>query len=68
MGRKACTEPQCLYKGALYLLLYCTVSITDTTVQDTSHYVLFSTDEDGVDLESLDVVSYPGATLRRIQP
>ena len=24
MGRTACTEPQCLYKGALYLyLLYC---------------------------------------------
>ena len=21
MGRKACTEPQCLYKGALYLYL-----------------------------------------------
>jgi len=21
MGRTACTEPQCLYKGALYLLL-----------------------------------------------
>ena len=22
MGRTACTEPQCLYKGALYLLNY----------------------------------------------
>ena len=22
MGRRACTEPQCLYKGALYLYLY----------------------------------------------
>jgi len=22
MGRTACTEPQCLYKGALYLYLY----------------------------------------------
>jgi len=22
MGRKTCTEPQCLYKGALYLYLY----------------------------------------------
>jgi len=22
MGRKACTEPQCLYKGTLYLYLY----------------------------------------------
>jgi len=22
MGRTACTEPQCLYKGVLYLLLY----------------------------------------------
>ena len=23
MGQTACTEPQCLYKGALYLYLYC---------------------------------------------
>jgi len=23
MGRTACTEPQCLYKGALYLYLPC---------------------------------------------
>jgi hypothetical protein len=22
MGRTACTEPQCLYKGALYLYFY----------------------------------------------
>ena len=22
MGRTACTEPQCLYKGALYLIFY----------------------------------------------
>jgi len=25
MGRTACTEPQCLYKGALYLYLYTTL-------------------------------------------
>ena len=25
MGRTACTEPQCQYKGALYLLLMCTL-------------------------------------------
>jgi len=23
MGRTACTEPQCLYKGDLYLTFYC---------------------------------------------
>jgi len=23
MGRTACTDPQCLYNGALYLYLYC---------------------------------------------
>ena len=27
MGRTACTEPQCLYKGALYLLLFKMTSI-----------------------------------------
>jgi len=26
MGRTACTEPQCLYKGALYLYLICITS------------------------------------------
>jgi len=26
MGRTACTEPQCLYKGALYLTFCVTVS------------------------------------------
>jgi hypothetical protein len=26
MGRTTCTEPQCLYKGALYLYLYCVSS------------------------------------------
>jgi len=31
MGRTACTEPQCLYKGALYHSLYqgpCTYTLT----------------------------------------
>ena len=27
MGRTACTEPQCLYKGTLYLTSYCTESM-----------------------------------------
>jgi len=31
MGRAACTEPQCLYKGALYL--YITIQISITTFQ-----------------------------------
>jgi len=26
MGRTACTEPQCLYKGALYLFFYCVIT------------------------------------------
>jgi hypothetical protein len=29
MGRTACTEPQCLYKGALYLTFYITCLIRD---------------------------------------
>jgi len=28
MGRTACTEPQCLYKGDLYLYLYITRDLT----------------------------------------
>jgi len=32
MGRTACTEPQCLYKGALYLYLYTTFLNTTTTL------------------------------------
>jgi len=27
MGRTACTEPQCLYKGTLYLYLYVLVRL-----------------------------------------
>jgi len=27
MGRTACTEPQCLYKGALYLTLLISLSV-----------------------------------------
>ena len=37
----------------------------DPTVQDTSYHVLFSTDEDGVDLDTLDVFPYPVAILGR---
>ena len=33
MGRTACTEPQCLYKGALYL------SVSDCTVYKLSFVV-----------------------------
>ena len=29
MGHTTCTEPQCLYKGALYLYLYLTVVVYD---------------------------------------
>jgi len=31
MGRTACTEPQCLYKGAFYLYLYVSLKITHVT-------------------------------------
>ena len=30
MGRTACTEPQCLYKGALYLYLYLLVVLVNS--------------------------------------
>jgi len=29
MGRTACTEPECLYKGALYLYVLSVYTITD---------------------------------------
>jgi hypothetical protein len=29
MGRTACTEPQCLYKGALYLFYYCAKKVQE---------------------------------------
>jgi len=29
MGRTACTEPQCLYKGALYFLYFNKLQLTD---------------------------------------
>ena len=32
MGRMACTEPQCLYKGALYLFSMCFVWLSEQTV------------------------------------
>ena len=42
MGRTACTEPQCLYKGALYLYLYsCEVS---GIFADFSQHVITSPD------------------------
>ena len=31
MGRTACTEPQCLYKGSLYLYFYNCIYISNTT-------------------------------------
>jgi len=31
MGRTTCTEPQCLYKGALYLYLYLHTALTRKT-------------------------------------
>ena len=43
------------------------MSVTDSTDQDTSYYVLLSTDEDCVDLDTVGVVSYPGAILQRKQ-
>jgi hypothetical protein len=40
MGRTACTEPQCLYKGALYLFYYCLISIYTINPQFTNHVKL----------------------------
>ena len=42
MGRKACTEPQCLYKGALYLYLF-TLSLhyTTTSIQHHHAFLIF---------------------------
>ena len=34
MGRTACTEPQCLYKGDLYLYLYLVVCTAATSPQE----------------------------------
>jgi hypothetical protein len=36
MGRTACTEPQCVYKGALYLYLYLVSSVSVSYVLQTS--------------------------------
>ena len=34
LGRTACTEPQCLYKGALFTVLYCPVLHCSTLPPD----------------------------------
>ena len=41
MGRTACTEPQCLYKGELYILLLNLQAKRDAT--NHQHFVLVST-------------------------
>ena len=33
MGRTACTEPQCLYKGTLYLYLYLNMDLVTFRVE-----------------------------------
>ena len=37
MGRTACTEPQCLYNGALYLYLYSPMGRTACTEPQCLH-------------------------------
>jgi len=37
MGRTACTEPQCLYKGALYLFYY--FKLAKPTFRQVSEYL-----------------------------
>jgi len=47
MGRTACTEPQCLYKGALYLYLFSdveTVGNVLTILKELSHLNLSGVD------------------------
>ena len=43
MRRTVCTEPQCLYKGELYVFLYGKVSVTSGNVYVLCKIVLFST-------------------------
>jgi len=38
MGRTACTEPQCLYKGALYLFTSILMSRPSVQAQPTQKY------------------------------
>jgi len=37
MGRTACTEPQCLYKGDLYLTFYCYIILAVDTKFESVH-------------------------------
>jgi hypothetical protein len=37
MGRAACTEPQCLYKGALYLYLYLSCQLLTRLASKNNH-------------------------------
>ena len=46
MGRTACTEPQCLYKGALYLT---SVPVQGCTLPFLMHYNLRMTKDDRID-------------------
>jgi len=41
MGRTACTEPQCMYKGALYLLLHHVKVVVDKVEMERSSSVDF---------------------------
>jgi hypothetical protein len=40
MGRMACTEPQCLYKGELYLSLYLISSVKNVLRKSANLYVV----------------------------
>jgi len=39
MGSTACTEPQCLYKGALYLLLYMFRTVFPSIIRSSTLYI-----------------------------
>jgi len=41
MGRTACTEPQCLYKGALYLYIYNLLKCSVDVVLKIFIYVIY---------------------------
>jgi hypothetical protein len=62
MGRTACTEPQCLYKGDLYLTFIPFIKKKANTVESRHYRTVFSA---GLIKASV-VTSYPGYFLHFI--
>jgi len=45
MDRTACTEPQCLYKGAFYLYLYLLITTTRCSITQKSAVLIYTAAE-----------------------